>query len=81
MFGLESHSESKNKKTFVFELEKEFKDPDLQKKIRERILDQLQLIKKQLHEGKEQDAFNVLGTVLHGYIAVLKVLDRSVEKK
>ena len=81
MFGLESQSGNKNKKTFIFELEKEFKDPDLQKKIRDRILDRLQLIKKQLHEGKDQEAFNILGTVLHGYVAVLKVLDRSLERK
>lgn len=81
MFGLEGGNSQKQPQTFVFELEKEFKDPEVRKKIHERVLSRLQLIKEQLRQGKDQETFNVLGHVLHGYVSLQKVLERSLEKK
>ena len=78
MFGLEK----KGKALFEFDLEKELKSnpakgSDLLKKIEGRT----QEVKGALREGAGSEDFDHLGVLLHGYVALQKVLTKVVNKK
>ena len=76
MYGLEKKSEER----FAFDLEKEIKKkPDHGKKILEKAEKKIAEIKKVLREGADEKDFDRLGTLLHGYAALQKVL-RKVMK-
>jgi hypothetical protein len=72
MFGLEKE---KDKKKFVFDLEKEIKDkPGRGKEILEMVESRILEIKKNLREGANEKDFDKLGILLHGYASLQKVL-------
>ena len=80
MFGLE---EQKKKKVepFVFELEKELKDPKKHREIKQKIEERIQAIKTGLKTGGEdKNEFDMLGLLLHGYTSLLKVMARCLAK-
>lgn len=81
MFGLEDQKKKKPTDEFIFELEKEFKDPAKNKEIRLLLETRLQKIKEILRSGANQDGIDRLGVLLHGYTALLKVMSRSTTKK
>lgn len=76
MFGLEDQKGKKPIKEFIFELEKEMKEPRKQREIKARVEDQIQTIKKQLRGGADKSNFDQYGLLLHGYASVLKVMSR-----
>jgi len=80
MFGLEDQKKKKSIDGFVFELEKELKDPTMHKKIKEKIELRLQTIKEHLRSGDDQEEFDHFGALLHGYNSLLKVMSRFVSK-
>ena len=71
MFGL--RKEQKNP-IFEFDLEKELKDEKKQKVLMQRAEKQIAEIKGALRKGTDQEAFEKLGLLLHGYSAVLKII-------
>lgn len=76
MFGLEDQKKKKPSDEFVFELEKELKDPKKNKEIQGKVEARLQKIKEYLRSGDAPDEFDKLGLLLHGYNALLKVISR-----
>jgi hypothetical protein len=80
MFGLESHKKKKPTDEFVFELEKELKDPQKYKELRERVEGRIQKIKESLRSGDDQEEFNRFGLLLQGYNSLLKVMSRFLSK-
>lgn len=80
MFGLESQKKKKPTEEFVFELEKELKDPQKRKELRQRVEERIQKIKEMLRSGDEHEEFERFGLLLHGYNALLKVMSRLMPK-
>lgn len=82
MFGLESHKKKKPNEEFVFELEKELKDPAKFKSIKQKVEQRLQKVKEFLRSGGEdQEEFERFGALHLGYDSVLKIMNRAVSKK
>jgi hypothetical protein len=81
MFGLEDQKKKKPSEEFVFELEKELKNPQKHKEIKERVEGRIQKIKEALRTGDNQAEFDRFGLLLHGYNALIKVMSRFAPKK
>ena len=80
MFGLEDQKKKKPAEEFIFELEKELKDPKKHKEIKEKTEKRIQDIKTMLRQGENKEEFETLGLILHGYISLLKVMSRFTAK-
>lgn len=80
MFGMEGQQQKKKVTEFVFELEKEFKNPKLHREFKERIEKRIQAIKEVLRGGENKEEFDSLGAMLHGYTSLLKVMSRFSPK-
>ena len=79
MFGLEKQdSESVD---FSYDLEKDLRDPKKQKQIKEEIEARISGLKELLRNGEDKENFNKLGALLHGYISMKKVMERSANTK
>jgi hypothetical protein len=79
MFGLEDQKMKKSE-PFVFELEKELKDPKKHREIKQGIEDKIQTIKTILKSGENKEDFDQCGVLLHGYTSLLKVMARCLAK-
>lgn len=77
MFGLEDQQKKGKNNEFVFELEKELKDPAQSKALKAHIEERVQKIKELLRSGENKEEFDNFGVLLHGYTALLKVVGRS----
>lgn len=80
MFGLEGQKKKKTNEEFVFELEKELKNPVKHKMIKQKVEEKLQKIKEVLRAGDDQNKFDRYGLLLHGYNSLLKVMSRFTSK-
>lgn len=78
MFGLED--EKGDNKIFNFDMEKDLKNPDKTRKIKDDIHKRMLQIKSALREGESQEEFDRLGTLLLGYASLLKVVSRIEQK-
>jgi len=81
MFGLEDQKKKKKADVFVFELEKELKDPQKYHELKEKVEERIQRIKTLLKSGENQSEFDHSGVLLHGYTSLLKVMARGIAKK
>jgi DNA-binding transcriptional regulator GbsR (MarR family) len=70
----------KKTETFVFDLEKELKDPKKHRELKQRIEARIQRIKTILKSGESKEEFDQLGVLLHGYTSLLKVMARCLTK-
>ena len=78
MFGLEKNP----KANFEMDLEKDLKkDPAKARGMIKNVEEKIQEIKGLLREGSKGSDFDNLGTLLHGYSAMLKVLNKFTNKK
>jgi hypothetical protein len=78
MYGLEKNP----KPMFEFDLEQELKkDPSKTQQLIKTAEAKIQEIKSQLREGTKGPDLDNLGTLLHGYTALQKVLGRLANKK
>lgn len=79
MFGLEN---KKNKQTeeFIFDLEKDLKDPKKRQEMKKKIEKRIQDIKEILRSGENKEEFDQFGVILHGYTSLLKVMARLSPK-
>lgn len=75
MFGLED-GKKEDGKLFRFDLEKDLKDSKKAQEIKKTIRERMLQIKSVLREGESQEEFDRLGTLLHGYVSLLKVISR-----
>lgn len=80
MFGLESQKKKKPSEEFIFELEKELKNPVKHKEIHQLVEKRLQKIKEILRSGDDQEEFDRFGLLLHGYNSLIKVMSRFTSK-
>ena len=76
MFGLESQKKKKPIEEFVFELEKELKNPKKHKELRQKVEERIQKIKDTLRSGENTEEFDRFGLLLQGYTSLLKVMSR-----
>ncbi len=78
MFGLEK----KPKQLFEFDIEKELKqDPQKKQSLLKEIEERIQEIKSCLRTGTDTSDFDSYGVLLHGYSALLKVLNKITPNK
>lgn len=80
MFGLESQKKKKQE-PFVFELEKELKDPKKNREMKQKVEERVQKIKNTLKTGENKEEFDRFGVLLHGYTSLLKVMARCLTSK
>lgn len=80
MFGMESGKKKTKVAEFNFDLENDVKDPGKMRALKEQVEERIAQIKNLLREGGEKETFEQAQTLLHGYLAVQKVLQR-VNKK
>lgn len=80
MFGLESQKKKKPNEEFVFELEKELKNPAKHKEIQQKTEAHLQKINEILRSGDDQEEFNRFQILRDGYNSLLKVMSRFTSK-
>lgn len=78
MFGMEN---KKKRALFEFDLEQELKK-DSQKKetLLKHVESQIQQIKTSLRSGTQNETYDQLGVLLHGYAALQKVITRISNK-
>lgn len=81
MFGLEGQKKKKPTEDFVFDLEKELKDPKKYQEIKQKIEARIQAVKQVLRAGESQEDFDNFGLLLHGYTSLLKVIARFQTQK
>ncbi len=81
MFGLEDQKKKKPREEFVFDLEKELKDPDRQKELKAKLEARVQQVKELLRAGEDKPDFHRLSLLLNGYLAALKVVGRCMAAK
>ncbi len=78
MYGM---NEGKGRKKFAFDLEVEIeKNPHRRKELLEKAASRAHEIKTALREGSNENEFEPLGTLLHGYTALQKVLKNTSSK-
>lgn len=76
MFGLEGQKKGKGEE-LLFDIEKEIReDPSKARELKQLIESRIQKIKEVLRTGDDKEIFDRLGTLLHGYNALLKVFAR-----
>jgi len=80
MFGLENQKKKKVE-AFVFDLEKDWKNPAKHREMKEKIEARIQRIKTILKTGENKEEFDQLGILLHGYTSLLKVMARCLATK
>lgn len=82
MFGMEK--KSKKKKGAVedwdFDLEKQLENPTEMRKVKNQTEQRIQQLKNLLRQGEDKGTFDNAQTLLHGYLAVQKVLQRLGKK-
>jgi hypothetical protein len=78
MFGLKKEK----KGLFEFDLEKELKnDPTKGREILKQVEEKIFRIKEVLRTGSASSHFDDFGLLLHGFVALQRVLNRIVNKK
>lgn len=79
MFGMES-GKKKKVAEYSFDLEEELKDPGRIRALKEKVEERIQQLKTMLRQGEDKKTFDQTQTLLHGYLAVLKVIQRVNRK-
>ena len=78
MYGLEKNP----KPIFEMDLEKDIKkNPQKVQELTKNAEKRIQEIKEQLRGGQASSEFDSLGALLHGYTALLKIVNRLAHKK
>lgn len=80
MFGMESDKKKKKAAEYYFDLENDLKDPGKLKAFKEKIEERVQQLKTLLRHGEDKKAFDQTQTLLHGYLATQKVIQRINRK-
>lgn len=80
MFGMES-GKKKKVADYSFDLENDLKDLGKLKALKEHIEEKIRQLKNMLRQGEDKKVFDQTQTLLHGYLAVQKVIQRVNQKK
>lgn len=79
MFGME-RGKKKKVADYSFDLEQDLKDPGKLRAVKEQVEERVSQLKSMLRQGKEKKDFDQIQTLLHGYLAVQKVIQRTNRK-
>lgn len=80
MFGMEGTKKKKKVEEYSFDLENELKDPGKLRALKERVEERIQQLKTLLRQGEDKNTFDQVQSLLHGYLAVQKVIQRVNRK-
>lgn len=80
MFGMESDKKKKKVADFSFDLEEDLKDLGKLRAIRKQIEERVMKLKTMLRQGEDKKSFDQTQTLLHGYLALQKVIQRVNRK-
>ena len=78
MFGLENTK--KKSEEFLFDLELDLKVAQKRNALKKKVESRIQEVKTTLRGGIDKKEYDLLGVVLHGYVAVQKVFSRVPTK-
>jgi hypothetical protein len=80
MFGMESGKKKKKMAEYSFDLEQDLKDPGKLRATKEKVEERINQLKVVLRQGDDKQIFDQAQTLLHGYLAVQKVIQRVNRK-
>ncbi|MBB65811.1 MAG: needle chaperone SctE [Waddliaceae bacterium] len=83
MFGLEDNKKGPKKQGSEEELldfEKDMKNATKREKTKQHTHKKMHMIKTALREGDMKEEFDQLGVLLHGYAALINVIDKTPKK-
>ena len=80
MFGMGSDKKKKPGADYSFDLEEDLKDPGKLRAMKERVEERITQLKTMLRQGEDKKVFDETQTLLHGYLAVQKVIQRVNRK-
>lgn len=80
MFGMESGKKKKKVADYTFDLEQDLKDPGKLRALKEGVEEKINQLKGMLRHGEDKQSFDQIQTLLHGYLAVQKVIQRVNRK-
>ncbi len=80
MFGMKGEKKTAKVADYMFDLENDLKDPGKLRALKEQVEERIQQLKKMLRQGEDKQAFDQTQTLLHGYLAVQKVIQRVNRK-
>lgn len=78
MFGMDK--QKKKVTDYSFDLENDLKDAGKLRALKEKIEERIQQLKTMLRQGEDKKSFDQTQTLLHGYLAVQKVIQRINRK-
>lgn len=79
MFGMDSGKKTK-KVDYSFDLEEDLKDPGKLRATKEQVEERIHQLKNMLRQGEDKNSFDQIQTLLHGYLAVQRVIQRVNRK-
>lgn len=80
MFGMESDKKKKKVADYSFDMEEDLKDPGKLRAIKQQIEERVSQLKTMLRQGEDKKSFDQTQTLLHGYLALQKVIQRVNRK-
>lgn len=80
MFGKEGGKKKSKIADYQFDLELDLKDPGKSRALKEQVEERIQQLKTLLRQGEDKKSFDQTQTLLHGYLAVQKVVQRAARK-
>lgn len=80
MFGMQSDKKKGTVADYSFDLEQDLKDPGKLRAMKERVEERITQLKTMLRQGEDKKVFDEAQTLLHGYLAVQKVIQRVNRK-
>lgn len=80
MFGMKKDNSKKSVTDYSFDLEEDLKDPGKLRAIKEQVEERVQQLKSLLRQGEDKQKFDEIQTLLHGYLAIQRVIQRTNRK-
>ncbi len=80
MFGMEKDKKRNKAADYSFDLEEDLKDPGKLRAAKEQIEERIVQLKTMLRQGEDKQSFDQTQTLLHGYLALQKVIQRVNRK-
>jgi hypothetical protein len=80
MFGMESGKKKKKIAEYSFDLEEDLKDPGKLRAMKEQVEERVNQLKAMLRQGDDKNKFDQIQTLLHGYLAIQKIIQRANRK-
>jgi hypothetical protein len=80
MFGMTGGKKKKKVTDYAFDLEQDLKDPGKLRAMKEQVEERVNQLKGMLRQGEDKKSFDQIQTLLHGYLAIQKVIQRVNRK-